>query len=157
MLKLIHIWDMVYAIMLKIIHKRDINPKLWWWSSSNPCIQNLNKAHIYSSLWVSYVTQYSSRIRIIDLSTEKPKKPNKSIDKFRKKLTSWKMENIKHNGSHLPYEKCVELPYFVLHVYLPYTKRYVLFAYFHPMQILIVKNYQNKKKLQSPMECGCSR
>jgi hypothetical protein len=28
MLKIIHTWDMVYAIMLKIIHIRDINPKL---------------------------------------------------------------------------------------------------------------------------------
>jgi hypothetical protein len=28
MLKIIHMWDMIYAIMLKIIHIWDINPKL---------------------------------------------------------------------------------------------------------------------------------
>jgi len=68
-----------------------------------------------------------------------------------------KREKVKNGGSYLPYQKCVELSSFVLYVHLSYAKRYVLFAYFHPTQILMVRNSKNEKNLQSSIKCGCSR
>jgi hypothetical protein len=47
------------------------------------------------------------------------------------------------------------LPLYFMSIFL--MPKDVLFAYFHPTQILMVRNSKNEKNLQSSIKCGCSR